>query len=279
MAEKLVINNFRGVKEGSIDGLKPLSVIVGRNNSGKSTLLEALYLGSMGFSEDVALAKRRGWHGVDFLNQLAFEKTSGEPTVWLDEWPVSRSTLRSGLCTFVDPGLVTEEGSLEDAYSSAVDRGREEALDAFAKAIDETGPALRILKRGNRSVLHSVTKERAVPVSFSGDGFERLLFVAFNLATHTGELVLLEEPECFQHPSYLGRLAALIWAAVGQNTQVVISTHSLELLKHLFLAEAVPLDKAAVFHTSLTRGRFKAVTIPGPSAAGRLDELGEDLRQ
>jgi predicted ATPase len=124
-----------------------------------------------------------------------------------------------------------------------------------------------------------VTSERAVSVYFGGDGFKRLLLVAFNPAAFAGRQVLLEEPECFQHPSYLGRLAALIWEAIGQGTQVIMSTHSLELLNHIFLAEGVPLEKSAIFHTSLANGELRAVRIPGENTAERLEELGEDLRQ
>ena len=40
----LKINNFRGVTHLEIDDLKQINLIVGRNNSGKSTVLEAFFL-------------------------------------------------------------------------------------------------------------------------------------------------------------------------------------------------------------------------------------------
>ena len=39
---RIDIENFRGVRTGGVAGLSPLSIIVGPNNSGKSTVLEAL---------------------------------------------------------------------------------------------------------------------------------------------------------------------------------------------------------------------------------------------
>ncbi len=43
MITKLSIKNFRGIKEGEIE-LAPLTILLGGNNSGKSTILEALFL-------------------------------------------------------------------------------------------------------------------------------------------------------------------------------------------------------------------------------------------
>ena len=40
---KLIFKNFRGIKEGSID-LKKLNILIGGNNSGKTTVLEGLFL-------------------------------------------------------------------------------------------------------------------------------------------------------------------------------------------------------------------------------------------
>jgi len=43
MIKKLRIKNFRGIKEGEIE-LAPLTILLGGNNSGKTTILEALFL-------------------------------------------------------------------------------------------------------------------------------------------------------------------------------------------------------------------------------------------
>ncbi|MCU4139656.1 MAG: ATPase/GTPase [Methanophagales archaeon] len=40
---KLSIRNFRGIKKGEID-FKDLNILIGGNNSGKTTVLESLFL-------------------------------------------------------------------------------------------------------------------------------------------------------------------------------------------------------------------------------------------
>ncbi|MFD0837107.1 ATP/GTP-binding protein [Mariniflexile aquimaris] len=42
--KKLSINNFRGVKKLEIDGLKNVNIILGKNNSSKTSILEAIFL-------------------------------------------------------------------------------------------------------------------------------------------------------------------------------------------------------------------------------------------
>ncbi len=44
MIENIEIENFRGIRRGRIDGLSRVNLFFGKNNCGKSSLLEALFL-------------------------------------------------------------------------------------------------------------------------------------------------------------------------------------------------------------------------------------------
>ena len=70
---RIEVRNFRGIKETSIDGLSQLSILIGKNGAGKSSLLEALYLVSScaSIKDDVRgdmkldyLISRRGGRGT-----------------------------------------------------------------------------------------------------------------------------------------------------------------------------------------------------------------------
>ena len=62
MLRSLEIQNFKGIKQGKLEDLAQVNVLVGRNNSGKSTILDALIL------------LRSAILGLDHLNALGPEQ-------------------------------------------------------------------------------------------------------------------------------------------------------------------------------------------------------------
>ncbi len=46
MISRLTVRGFRGIREGVINGFSQFTVIIGKNGSGKSSILEAIYLAS-----------------------------------------------------------------------------------------------------------------------------------------------------------------------------------------------------------------------------------------
>lgn len=330
MIERITIENFRGIERGTVEELAPLSILVGRNNTGKSTVLEALaYYVSGGDSELVArMARRRGWCGLGYVPQMLFDPSqpalfrSGEEPVGFGFRSGRESAVLDGLgsqssddssvqvdCTrgghvvskalllsnghsvrltqkleqitwvLIDVDALTRPEQLEDAYSDAVASGHEDDIHGLLERLPGPERGLRILKREEKYILHVLTDGKAVPLYFCGDGFKRLLHVACLLASSAGGHVFIEEPECFQHPANLEQTARLVWAALEQGTQVVLSTHSRDLLSELLLGETARPEEAAVFKTSLVGGELTTIRIDGPRARERLDTLDEDLRR
>jgi predicted ATPase len=106
-----------------------------------------------------------------------------------------------------------------------------------------------------------------------------LVRLALELAAPEAEMLLLDEPAAQLHPAGIKALARAIWAACGRGAQVVLATHSLELIDALL--EQVPecgLDPLAVVRVALVDGELRTHRIAGPDVrALRLDH-GEDLR-
>ncbi len=337
MRKSIQIENLRGVREGQVRGLQPLSLFVGPNNSGKSTVLEAALLAARpGNAQTVAeLATARGWCGVECVRQMQFDPTvrttirvrTGSSSLTsafalTDEWDSDLATtvksdprFEQGECLqitaragkalrsrvllaedgetsvmhfdgarvpdageLVTVGSITRSGTLEDAYSAAAAVGHEQRLEELVHRAGVPGGLLRILKRGEHFVLHLTRAGApAVAVYFAGDGFKRLVYMACVFAKAAGDLVLLEEPEAYQHPRYRRELAALMWGAVEHGTQLLVSTHSLGLVR-LVLEGASDLSRVAVFKTDLDAGVLTATRIPGERALERVDDLEEDLR-
>jgi len=58
MITALEIENYRGIKHCKIEGLKQVNILIGRNNAGKSSILEALYFASAEFEAEDPIRER-----------------------------------------------------------------------------------------------------------------------------------------------------------------------------------------------------------------------------
>jgi AAA15 family ATPase/GTPase len=81
MINSLEIKNFRGYKSTKLRGLKRINIIVGRNASGKTALLESLYL-TLGASPELAI-KLRAWRGLGERLSVGGQKATHD-ALWKD---------------------------------------------------------------------------------------------------------------------------------------------------------------------------------------------------
>jgi len=345
------IEAFRGIKEGQLDGLGPINILVGPNNSGKSTCLEAvavvgaasdarevakllLHRGgpphdaldhvvrvparsaklaisfpdggfcecllSIGAEEDPELVKRARAEGLQdsmkrvearLVRTYRLDQTNKREFIVStrvdNEARISASFLKLGaidhlfVSQLVDVQAVRERGTLEDAYTAIERVGRvKSVVQALSKSMKGLVD-LRILKSGDDFILHAIFDgQPPVPVYLTGDGSKRLVELASAiLGVDPDGVVLLEEPECFQHPRYLRELAALLIESAKTNRQIILSTHSMELVDLLLeSAEAEGLDYPFVHRLRLVDGKLSGVVLNREQAMSTRKDLLEDLR-
>jgi len=88
------------------------------------------------------------------------------------------------------------------------------------------------------------------------NGSKRLVELASAiLGVDPDGVVLLEEPECYQHPRYLRELASLLIESAKTNRQIILSTHSMELVDLLWKRArrnvwSIPLSIACAWSTA-----------------------------
>jgi energy-coupling factor transporter ATP-binding protein EcfA2 len=343
------IENLRGIREGLLDGLAPISILVGPNNCGKSTCLEAIAIAGLGGKADEAarILMRRGGPALDALAHVVRDGAkysvvelpgtaaadggdwmirlsldgpvlaqrlpsssglSGDQTrMWLRRvkrlpdgtyaesavfgafldihgaafMPDTPHGFPSFPVQLVDVEAVRAPGALEDAHSR-IDRARR--LPEVVRALQKSMPGLedlRILKNGPDFILHTFRKggEPPVPAYLAGDGFKRFLELAAAVLDTKSGVVLLEEPEAYQHPRYLSELATLLHLAAKNGAQIILSTHSIELVDLLLHApEADGLTYPTVHRLRLHAGALKQTAIQRETAVSARDDLMEDLR-
>jgi predicted ATPase len=180
---------------------------------------------------------------------------------------------------FLDPRSVGLRTPLHQLYTKVVEQGLIQEAIASIQTLIPGVQDIKILAPEDVPVVYLIFADRAVPAALAGDGIWLLLHLTFELAVQPGGLVLMEEPEAHLHPGAIRQCARAILAAIRRKVQIVLSTHSLELIDFL-LSECSDddLDHLSVYQVRLVDGILKTARSPGPDVAFARSQIEEDLR-
>jgi hypothetical protein len=180
---------------------------------------------------------------------------------------------------FIDPRAVSLTAPLHQTYTRVVEHGLYKEAIASLKTLIPGLQDIQILAEGDMPVVYLIFGEYAVPAALAGDGIRLLLNLTFELATRPGGLVLLEEPEVHMHPGAIRQSARAILAAVRRKVQIVLSTHSLELIDAILSESSdADLEQLSLYRLQLQQGSLKTSRLPGPQVAFARTEIQDDLR-
>jgi predicted ATPase len=168
---------------------------------------------------------------------------------------------------------------LHELYTRVVQQGRRKEAIGIISDVFPGVTNVEILTEHGEPILHFVFANYSVPATLAGDGIQSLLRLSLELAASGGGLALLEEPEVHQHPGAIRQSARAILAAVRRQIQVILTTHSLELIDAL-LAESSPddLTNLSLYRLQLEDGVLKSSRLPGADVAFSRAEIEDDLR-
>jgi hypothetical protein len=179
----------------------------------------------------------------------------------------------------IDPRAASSKGPLPQIYTRVVEQGLHKQAIASLSSLIPGLEDIRILAEGDLPVVYLIYHDYAVPAALAGDGLRLLLHLTFELATRRGGLVLMEEPEVHMHPGAIRQGARAILAAMRRKVQIVLSTHSVELIDGL-LAESSDADlkQLSLYRLQLQEGSLKSSRLTGPDVAFARTEIEDDLR-
>src|SRR5205823_7279170 len=121
---------------------------------------------------------------------------------------------------------------------------------------------IEILTQDNQPVVYLVYQDGARPAALAGDGIKLLLRQSLELAAPAGGVVLLEEPEVHMHPGAIRQSAKAILAAIRRGIQVILTTHSLDLIDAVLEnANEKDLEQIAIYRVQLDHGSLVSVRI------------------
>ena len=168
---------------------------------------------------------------------------------------------------------------LHDLVTKTTELGVIDQVLSIFKQVVSDARDIRILTEGNDPLVQIRYEDHSVPAALAGDGMYSLLRLSLELASRPNGTVLLEEPEVHQHPGAIRQTMRAVLAAVRRGIQVVLTTHSLELIDAL-LAESSDedIEKLSLYRLNLEEGRLISRRVPGSEVVFSRCEVEKDLR-
>jgi AAA15 family ATPase/GTPase len=249
MLQQLHLQNFRGFESLELPNLRRVNLIVGRNNTGKTSVLEALYL-------LLTSAKQRNpLRGDDspllwfIKDKLTAAVLTGEMGGLLDESSALRVELtargntvdlkprsRRDKATKVSVAPVRQSLAHEvvGGFGRAIlQQGGEEQIESVLKSIDKRIRKIRIdPTSGQNRLVVDTGLSRLIPLSELGQGIIRLVEILSLLIGDDSEVCIIDEIENGIHHASLGDVwNGIAEAAERLNVQVFATTHSNECIE------------------------------------------------
>lgn len=217
-----------------------------------------------GLQEDLIRRRSPPPYSMVMINESSFSDHAASGTIafggdnqYVDQQRGGRGESSVSFVRLVDPGLPIP---LHRSFTEATQAGRRELVHQLLADLIPSFERLEIIALTEQDFGLAVTSGgRSVPLGLSGDGIQAITQLALEIAVAPEGLVLVEEPEVYQHPKALGHTARVLLANVRRGVQTVITTHSLELIDAL-LSEAGSEDLAAIslFNLGLEDGFLKS---------------------
>lgn len=208
---------------------------------------------------------------LSYDNLYAFEQRA----VSIDQ----RGELPPGRVRLVDPRPGGMHAPLWKSYMEAFEGGRAGEVEALVReVIPDLDRIVPLSDDDGQSLVHLGYKDHSVPVALAGDGIQTLVQVSLAVAQSAGSTVLLEEPESAQHPRAAYWTARAISAAVKRGVQVILSTHSLELIDWLLAGMEGHLEKMSLHQMACRDGALVVARFAGTDVDAARDVIGEDFR-
>ena len=305
MIDQLNISNFMTFEKLEIPTLKRINLIGGKNNSGKTTLLDAIRIlkseGASTVINNILKSRgsyREGWG--DSYYGLFNSRSNNNKTITINGFQLKQGiSERSNEMTLIRSGEVKEESPTY--LSESPDNPRDELIyvpfqsdltilnklwrkvvltpleDDVLNILRETiEPRLIRFDINNAEVrVRLDNSDKPVSLKTLGDGVNRMLLTALSLANAKDSILLIDEIELGLHYSAMEKLWGMIFKyAKAWNIQVFATTHSQDAIKtfHYIASDKKYIEDAEYIRLQVGRnGGNEAIVFDGDRLRDSLD--------
>ncbi len=308
----VTLTNFRGIREGKVDGLVDVNIVIGRNNSGKSTVAEGITRAAVPWGSSPVFGQRalqtwlRDRHETAPVDDEVRFGGHRDQEAWVEvsfENAATRPISMGMTATPHNSNHVSGRGNVggaPDCLSFARNIAVFRPPDASDPTIEEHAWERILNVRYDKRIVTSLSTiygtavdqlalqpsgrmrillpQQGRSLDVQGDGMRAAVRSLIMLGGLDKTLFIVEEPESHQHHGALQRFAmALCQQAQSQEVQLFVTTHSLECVNAFLLAAKEASSEAAVFHFEVRDGKLDARRIDAEGALA-IEGSGVDLR-
>ena len=271
MIANLKLKNVRGLKDLVLDGLQPVNLIVGRNNAGKTSLLEGIaMLGDQQKLHDMPQMFRNpennaqdayAWilrDGKDVKEgEIRGSGSDGEQVLWFLKPSLEAGRQhhfqQQGMAVVLQQQKLTvmkrpnepalrisvvsirpkQNEEIVRLFGSAVaKKGGEETMDRLFHEMDGRIRKVRVSAVNGLQIRFDLGLSEMLPMSQMGQGVEHLIRIFSQLISEGTDICLIDEIDNGIHHSMLEQVWLGIASASNElNIQVFATTHSYECIE------------------------------------------------
>lgn len=263
------VRGFRSIEDSGRLDLGQTTVLVGPNNSGKSTLIQAIYAmqeGSPWISTGLRIkaqavevvitadAEPNPWGRIEPTpSEIKLQGTAGSATqLYLNGQNVGLIPAQEP-AAFIYPQLakrkvVAYQRTVDQSRSTTIGPNWDNLVSRLARLSNPEFPRSSAYRDACQEILGFVVTTvpalngqiagryvdayHAIPLEDMGEGVSAIASTLVDLAVADGKLFLIEEPENDLHPTALKALLRLISLSSERN-QFIVSTHSNIVVRYL----------------------------------------------
>jgi AAA15 family ATPase/GTPase len=261
---EIEIQNFKCFEDFKAEGFGRVNLIGGKNNVGKTALIEAIYISNSKNNLKKIITTR---YMADILWDLWKEIGKKFINNFIDEKieDYKKSQIKTNLndlkidIKFQSSNKATKN-RYENLYSLIIKNELEDRLDSYIKEFDSDIEKFRIIN----SQPYCKKNGDFYNLNEFGDGLNKFIYFIMLLLSQKNSIILIDEIENGIHYTNLDKLCEIILTiSKEQNVQVFATTHSKECIEAYYRTVKELEDKDITFIELCKREEnIKAFTYP-----------------
>ena len=243
MLTSIELTGFRGFRQLKLEGLQRVNLIVGKNNSGKTSLLEAIERFGKRSGKDKSKLRVVDNDDENLLWQIHDQHRStgakitingghSQYTVSVQDGNVRHTNHGDRVAIVTLPIQPKSPSELSQTLSSAI--RIQGAEDLLVKSLNEIDPRISKIRTvpDKDGIILDIGLAELVPVSLVGQGVYRLLDIYSEIIGSKAKVCLIDEIENgIHHSSLIDLWKGIADAAERFDVQIFATTHSYECIE------------------------------------------------